>query len=488
MKLSRVIMFLLLFGILGMATHFSIDSDTWWHLKAGEWMVENKEIIRADPFSYTRRGTPWQYPGVWVQVFMFLLYDWFGPGGLNIWTAIMVASIFIIVWKMTTGNELLRAVVILLAVLTSSLYWSARPYLVSFLLFTLMFYQLEKYYKAGEGKLWTLPALILVWVNTHGGFLAGFLLVLPYLADGFFGWLSDKRNSREKENQSCSKFKHVLVVFGLMIIASFITPHFWKIWELPFTTFSREAEQLLITEWQSPNFHESFVLPFAAMLLLPVAILGGLQARVKLREILLLVGFGFLGLVSMRNIFFFAIVSPPILTKFLPDVLEGISRDLDIKVRLNFNRPPSKVGGIINTILVVMIGLGALIYMAGFLPATENIDHFREEFPLDAVEYIKNEMPEGKIFNSYNFGGYLIWALDDYPVYVDGRADLYGDEIILPYFEMYSGSETWVEEFENQEINLVLVEPGADIVQNLLWAGWEMVFEDEVAAILVPNQ
>ncbi len=58
MKLSRVIMLLVLLGILGMATHFAIDTDVWWHLKAGEWMVENRSIIQEDPFSFTRGGHP----------------------------------------------------------------------------------------------------------------------------------------------------------------------------------------------------------------------------------------------------------------------------------------------------------------------------------------------------------------------------------------------------------------------------------------------
>ena len=488
MKLSRVIMFLLIFGILGMATHFAIDSDTWWHLKAGEWMIENREVIRSDPFSYTRGGTPWQYPGVWVQAGLYLLFNWFGPGGLNIWVAIMIAAIFFIVWKMTAGNELTRAALILLAVLTSSLYWSARPYLITFLLFTIIYYLLDQYYRKDTGSLWLLPVLMIVWVNSHGGFLAGFILMLPFLADGLMKWLADKRQLRTDVADSGRKTGHLLVVFGLMFAASLVTPHFWRIWQLPFTTFGREAEQLLITEWQSPNFHDSFVLPFAGMLLLSIVILGGTRKKVSVYELLLLAGFGFLGLLSMRNIFFFSIIATPIFSRYLIGIFNDIGTEYNLNLSLNFNKPPGKIAGLINYLIVVIIGLVALIYMAGFLPASANEDHFKERFPIEAVEFLKKNPQDGRIFNSYNFGGYLIWALEEYPVYVDGRADLFGDEIILPYFDIYSGSEDWQGEFDRWNIQTVLVEPRADIVQNLKLAAWEVIYEDDVAIIMVADQ
>ena len=72
MKLSRLLVLIGFLAIFAMATHMSIDSDTWWHLRSGQWMIENRSLITEDPFSYTRGGEPWQYPGLWVQVMMFL--------------------------------------------------------------------------------------------------------------------------------------------------------------------------------------------------------------------------------------------------------------------------------------------------------------------------------------------------------------------------------------------------------------------------------
>lgn len=177
MKLSKVIMLVTLLGILGMATHFAIDTDVWWHLKAGEWMIENQAVIQEDPFSFTKGGTPWQYPGVAVQAGMFLLYDFYGPGALNLLTSVVVTLIFFIVWKMCEGNEMLVAVLVILGALASAIYWNARPYLITFLIFAMMYYLLDRYYRKNKGKLWLLPILMVLWVNSHGGFLAGFILI-----------------------------------------------------------------------------------------------------------------------------------------------------------------------------------------------------------------------------------------------------------------------------------------------------------------------
>ncbi len=69
-----------------------MDTDTWWHLRAGEWMFQHKAILQQDIFSYTRYGQEWNYPGWLIQIPMYLIYKMFGPGGLNIWTAVNGSS------------------------------------------------------------------------------------------------------------------------------------------------------------------------------------------------------------------------------------------------------------------------------------------------------------------------------------------------------------------------------------------------------------
>lgn len=486
MNLSRVTVLVVFLGILAMATHVSIDSDTWWHLRAGQWMLENQQIIREDVFSYTSLGKPWQYPGLWVQVLMFGIYDWFGPGGLNLWVSLSVVSIFAIVWKSMEGNDLFKAAILMLAAISSAIYWAARPYLVSYLLFAIYFYLLERFYREDKGKLWLLPILMVVWVNSHGGFLAGFILWGPYFVQSAADWLLAKRNNQQDQVPIYQKKLLHFIWIGLaMLVGTLVNPQGINLWSLPFTTVSRQAEQLFIAEWQSPDFHNPTLLPFAWMLVISLVFLGGAKKRLKGYELLLMAGFGLLGLISIRNIFFFVIVAPAILSRSGRNLFEELGKDFKIRLELDFSKPPGRLGSGLNIILVLIVGFVAVVRVVSFLPESVNQDEFSSQFPTAAVDFIQSENLQGRMFNTYNYGGYLIWTLPEYPVFVDGRADLHQDEIIMTWYRVINGSDEWEQVFAEWDIHLVLVEPGAPLLSQLKESGWRLVYQDDLAVVAV---
>ena len=256
-------------------------------------------------------------------------------------------------------------------------------------------------------------------------------------------------------------------------------------WTLPFTTVSRQAEQLFIAEWQSPNFHDTSILPFGLLLILLLIVLGGSKKKISVSEALLIGGFGLLSLISVRNIFFFVIVVPALLSEHIMLLLKEWGEKFKIHLSFNFDTTPTRIQSILNIVLVVLVGLVALLRVAIYLPSDANWEEFSEIFPVSAAEFIEDSKPEGKMFNAYNFGGYLIWSLPDYPVFVDGRADLHQDEIILTWYRVVQGSEEWIQVFEDWDIGFVLVEPTVPLVRNLDWAGWEQVYIDGVSAVYV---
>ena len=85
------------------ASRVAMDADTWWHLRAGKWMVEHRQILVSDVFSHTRAGAPWEITGYWVEALMYLVYRTFGLVGLNVWVALTMPAIFFFV------NRTLRA-------------------------------------------------------------------------------------------------------------------------------------------------------------------------------------------------------------------------------------------------------------------------------------------------------------------------------------------------------------------------------------------
>ncbi len=104
-------------------------------------------------------------------------------------------------------------------------------------------------------------------------------------------------------------------------------------------------------------------------------------------------------------------------------------------------------------------------------------------FPYAAMTWIGENLPEGRMMNSYNWGGYFEWKLRDYPVFLDSRADLFGDEIIGQWLDVMNAREDWLEILDHWRINFVVIEPGWHVVDMLPYHGWEELYRDEQSVI-----
>jgi hypothetical protein len=108
-----------------------------------------------------------------------------------------------------------------------------------------------------------------------------------------------------------------------------------------------------------------------------------------------------------------------------------------------------------------------------------------ERLPVAAVEYIDAHRPPGPLFNSYNWGGYILWALyPEYPSFVDGRTDLFDDEVLREYLTAWRADDGWQAVLEDRGIRLALLEPNAPLVHALEFAGWSKVYADSQAVVL----
>jgi len=138
-----------------------------------------------------------------------------------------------------------------------------------------------------------------------------------------------------------------------------------------------------------------------------------------------------------------------------------------------------RLRSLINTLLLTSMSLACIGYLFN-ASQTSKVD---EHYPTKAVEWIKENQPEGRLFNSYNWGGYLLWNLPDYPVFIDGRADLYGNEMIDQWRQIVFAEANSMELLDQWDINLILLEPTWPIVKQLPSYGWITSYEDKTAII-----
>lgn len=482
MNNHRLITWITFLAIFAMAARVSLDNDTWWHLRAGEWMIGHRQIVQADPFSYPRAGQPWLYPGWLVQVPMALLYRVVGPAGLNLWTAGMVTLAFVFVWKAMPGWAFLRAFAVVFGALVSGVYWAARPYLVTFVLAAVFLWVLEDFRFGRRDRLWALPALMVVWVNSHGGFAVGFILWGVYLA-GRLLVEARKLLDRPAPFRLEPATRKLLLVGGALALAVLASPAGPAMLLYPFETVGIQALRDLIQEWQSPNFHLVNVQAFAWLLLAVLGAVGASRRGLALEDFLLVGGFAYLGLLAGRNVALFALVAPVVLQRHAEPTLLGWAESLGVRIQTGPPRGVGRAQAFGNALLLGLVVLAVLLKVSLILPEKVTQDAVAKQLPVGAVAYLREASPPGRLFNAYNWGGYLIWALPQYPVFVDGRTDLYDDEIIGQFLTVARGEPGWAAVLDQWDVRLVLVEPGFPLVPRLELAGWRLLYRDGISVV-----
>ncbi len=182
---------------------------------------------------------------------------------------------------------------------------------------------------------------------------------------------------------------------------------------------------------------------------------------------------------SARNISVFAIVATPLLSRLLENWLQ--ERHWTIRPTQTISPRMARL----NAILLGIIVLAAVAQVGNTL-SSENVAELHTDYlPVGATAYLQENQPPGPMFNDYNWGGYFIFALPEYPVFVDGRTDLYGDVFLTDYIRAILGAEEWRSVLDEHAINLVVIQKATALATLLRDASstWQLLYEDDLTVI-----
>jgi tetratricopeptide (TPR) repeat protein len=480
------------------------DHDLGWQLATGRWIAQHDSIPSTDVLSFTAHGQPWIYPAV----SQLLLYFSYAAGGYSLlsWlgAAVCVGTIAVLLRRGRT----LTALLALIAVPLIAARTAPRAELFTVVLSAVFLSILWHYHHSGVGKLWLLPILMCLWTNLHLGFIAGLALCLAYLALELGEvavpslWPDAlKRLRRAAPWLAATAAATLLNPWGPRIYVAIarqndvLSTH--TNWVREWSGLRIAPLKLLeIFNWREPNS--------AVWWLLIVGVSAAFLAacRRKFASALLLVASVYIVIRSSRMEALFACMVVIVGSSIVADSIAlGWVRRL--RDRFEFVAAPrAKAVPVLYlcvVILFVAVRANDLVTDRYYLKTPQQFSTFGPGpafwYPTEAAAFLLREHLPGNIFNDYNSGGFVVWALSpSYPDYIDGRAIPFGNSLLLHSMEL--GNQTldapaWQSEADARNLNTVFVSTDYEMSPlNQLRADctsqqWRPVYLDTHAAIFV---
>ena len=471
-RTTVVIVFAMLFVI---ALSAPTDTDTWWHIRSGEYTLESG-MIYGDPFSHTFADETWINHSWGSQIILFGAWKLAGNVGLALYTALLAVVGMALLYQISAGNTYLKAFILILGATTAAIFWSPRPQMLSFFFSTVILWIVYRYKRQQVDWLWGIVPLMWLWSNIHAGWAIGYLFLFAFIVGEAFNNLL----KIDENTLTWAGWRKLVLVTVVSIPFLAISPYFIDNLLVPFNTVGIEPLRAFIQEWQSPNFQMRGTWSFIAMIMLLFMGLWTSKLKFDWSSFFLLIGTLFLALLYSRNIAVFAVVATPILSYHFDNALA--ERNIVLRPRKTVPRPMA----LVNLALIIIILLGVVVYTLGILLPDNIAEEQAKVLPVDAVTYLNESDLPNPIFNSYNWGGYLMFSAPDYPVFVDGRTDLYGD-FVLDYNAIYNNLEdSSLNQLDTYGVNLVIVEVLAPL-NDVLEASseWTLDYRDDLATIWV---
>jgi hypothetical protein len=464
------------------------DPDFYWHLKTGQYLLENRSIPHTDIFSTSKIGSEWVTHEWLSELFMYSIFRLLGYAGLVVAFAAIITATFNLAYRCcqeVAPHPYIAGFALIVGAAATTPTWGVRPQMLSMLFASILVLILRDYCRNGRARaIWLLVPLTVLWVNMHAGFAMGLafivLTIVSLLVDGLL-----------LPGTSIKKVWPAVRTLCFLLIscvgAVCLNPNGARMYSYPFETLTSSTMMQYIQEWKSPNFHEPMFQALALLLLVTFAAMTLSGKRARPGELLMLLITALATLRSSRNVPFFALLAIPLLAEHSWHWVTAQPWGQW------FTKPETRETGkawaiklVLNVVVLLIIPLTVVAVRVGG-SVRNQLATEADNYPAAAVDFILKERPAQPIYNEYEWGGYLIWRLyPEYRVNMDGRADVYGDALIEEFLAVHDGETKWRESLEKRNICTVLVKPDVPLASLLRQdKAWQKVFEDERSVIFV---
>ncbi len=400
-----------------------VDLDIWWHVKVGDWIVEHVAVPHSGIFSRTAASRPWVAYSWGYEILLSRAYKWFGLVGVGLFGVIETLAIAYAVFWMVhrLSGSFWKSWVLSFATCYSFLFaLMPRPVFVSILLFTVLLTLLMDADRTGNAKpLYWLPPIFVLWANIHIQFVYGLAVLGLYVGIRAIRPLAPASLTAWLTEDSQLPLRQTAFVAALCVLGTCIGPYSFHLYEVIYGYTKAKFAYLIIKELQPLSFRSW--MHFSQLFLTAAAFFAlGWRRKVDPFRLALLCLTTVVAYRTMRDAWFIVIPAAACIAESMasrqePDASETVGERLGL--------------GVVLALLIFLFARNADFSQRGLDRAIS------QRLPVDAVNYLRRNPLPGPLYNNLDWGGFLIWYLPQYPVAIDGRNDLYGDDMDRIFFD-----------------------------------------------------
>jgi hypothetical protein len=444
------------------------DPDIWWHLRNAEYLLSHHHLPRQDLYSFTVAGHYWINHEWLAEIPYYLAWRAWGLAGIKVLSMVLLECIFLgllyLCWR-HSSNIKASIVACCMAAFLGTVSFGPRTILFGYAYLVVLLIILERFRRLERAPLWLIPPLFCLWINTHGSWSLGVIVLGIIVAAGL---LEGRWGRVESARWPPSHLRKLVVTSLASVGALFANPYGYRLILYPLDLAFRQKLNIAhIIEWVSVDFHDTrgkIVLILLIGLLLS-ALLSG--QRWELAELGLVLFALYSGLTYIRFLFLLGIVVAPLLAKIL---------DFFPPYRPEIDKP-----------LLNVLFIGAMVAgMVHFRPTTATLERsVAQRYPAELLPFLRSHELAGPMLNEYLWGGYLGWNDRNLKVFIDSRVDLFEYSGVLQDYLDLVALDRPQSILDKYQIRYVLFPPDQPLTYALEHdRGWKVVTRDQVSVLL----
>jgi len=471
-KKAPVFLILFLFAVFsGSFLQGMIDPDLFWHIRGGSDIIEKGRIALPDSWNYLYGGKVWVNQQWLVEIIIALMFKAGGLPAIFLLKGLVAAGAAYFIFRSSEGGPdeipLLAALTVTALI---SRYFLMRTQLFSFLFLAALVFLLEK--RRPSSRLVPLLILFALWANIHAFFGLGLMVLGMHSGASILVSVIGSRKiaaAFERENLIS------VATVPLCALLTLVNPFGIKIWQTAGSLFSQKQETLVsewLPVWKYPLASNMIFFAYFGILVFLGILFWERISLPHLAISLPLIAFGFY---SVRILPFSTVATAPLFASLLDSLVSALKPDKPSFARL---RPFA-------ALFLVTFSAASLSYRAAN-PVQVPDRAYREDYPVGAIAFLKENGLKGKIWNEFNWGGFISFSSREFLTAIDGRTAvlLFPAGALEEWRDTVDAKPGWKERLEKGSPDFVLLYQDDFLSMQLVSdPGWQLLYSDDISAL-----